>query len=83
MNEFIQLIWASRNDKNSLEELRELRERLGDVISFADFELHELELRGRLTALLGAGINEDTADKISELSEEIRGLFSWKTLKVS
>ena len=72
VNGNIQFIWGLRKagDKVSLEEFRE---RLADVISFADVELHELEIKNKITALLDAGIDEDTADELGGLAKDVRG----------
>ncbi len=70
-DESTQLIWTLRknSDKGSLEEFRE---RLEANLDFADVELHELEIKDKITALLTAGIDADTADELSELAKEIR-----------
>ena len=72
VDESIQFIWNLRKagDKNSIEEFRE---RLRDIISFADFEIHEVEIKNNVTALLNAGINDDTAGEMTELAKDIRG----------
>ena len=72
VNENIQFIWELRKagDKNTLEEFRE---RLADIVSFADVELHELEIKNRITALLDAGIDENTADELVGLAKDVHG----------
>ena len=75
VNEIIQFIWSLRkaDDKSSLEEFRE---RLADTVVFADIELHELEIKNKITTLLVSDINKDTADEISELVKDIRRFVS-------
>lgn len=83
VNETVKFIWElfKSGDKSRL---KEFRERLIDVISFADFELHELEIRGRIKALCETDIDEAAADELAELAGEIHELldFEAETLSV-
>ena len=78
----LQLVWElfKAGDKSRLEEFRE---RLIDVISFADFELHELEIRSRITALCEADIDEAAANELAELAGEIHELLDFEAESVS
>ena len=82
VNNLVQFIWElfKAGDKNRLEEFRE---RLIDVISFADFELHELEIRGRIKALCETDIDEVAADELAELAGEIHELLDFEAETLS
>ena len=82
VNETVKFIWElfKVGDKSRLEEFRE---RLIDVISFADFELHELEIRSRIKALSEADIDEAAADELAELAGEIHELFDFEAETLS
>lgn len=71
INESAMLIWELRKagDKSRLENFRE---RLKADLSFADDELHELEIRSRIKALCETDIDETAADELAELANEIR-----------
>lgn len=82
VNNLVQFIWElfKAGDKSRLEEFRE---RLIDVISFADFELHELEIRSRIKALCEADIDKAAADELAELANEIHELFDFEAETLS
>ena len=82
VNETVKFIWElfKAGDKSRLEEFQE---RLIDVISFADFELHELEIRSRIKALCEADIDEAAADELAELAGEIHELFDFEAETLS
>ena len=76
VNESAQLIWNLCKTGDA-ERLKDFRERLRADLSFADDELHELELktslRDKLKAIYEFGINESTSQELEELLDKVIG----------
>ena len=68
------------DDKSRLENFRK---RLKADLSFADVELHELEIRNRIKALCEADIDEVAADELAELAGEIHELLDFEAETLS
>ena len=75
VNQSSELIWELNKSSDAVR-LKDFRERLRATLSFADDELHELEVREKLNALLGSDIDEGTANTLTELLGQVRGYLS-------